>query len=168
MKKSAVLLAFFYLAASAVAQSGAQSEPPQFYRLDFSLKEVDGSKAVLTRTYRMMVSTSDRSASEIRSGARLPAIDAKGAATYIDIGVNIDVRSLPPIKDGLAFQITADVSSVAASGTPTPFTRQPMIYQTRWDIKVDIPIGKATTVFSSDDPSSKHQLQLEVTATPVP
>jgi hypothetical protein len=43
-----------------------------------------------------------------------------------------------------------------------------VVRQAKWSSIVLIPIRKGPTViFSSDDPASKRQLQLEVTATPL-
>jgi hypothetical protein len=43
----------------------------------------------------------------------------------------------------------------------------PVTRQNQWRSAVVIPVKKPTVVFSSDDVSSKRQLQLELTATPV-
>jgi len=153
-------------AATAAAQSEA-SKPPshQFYRLDFALKEMDGSKLVKIRNYQMIASANDRGLSSIRSGARVPTTDNKGGTVYLDIGVNLDVRQLVPTDYGLQFEVVGDASGAMETGGQLP--KQPLIYQTKWNAKVEVPMRQATTLFSSDDPSSKHQLQLEVTATPM-
>jgi hypothetical protein len=82
----------------------------------------------------------------------------------------VDVRRMAFLKpDGseLELDIVAEASGVMETGTAMPPGRLPMIYQTKWTSRVDVPIRQATVLFSSEDPSSKHQLQLEVTATPV-
>lgn len=60
--------------------------------------------------------------------------------------------------------ITAEVSSVAA-GTDLTSTLGPLIRQFKWNADVLIAPGVPTTIFSSDDVSSKTRMQLEVTAT---
>jgi hypothetical protein len=164
-KQAMWFAAFMGTAVAALAQSEApKASISQFYRFDFVLKELDGSKAVKTHNYQMMVTPNYQGRDSIRSGARVPVVDAKGT-NYIDVGVNLDVGRLTPSKDGLEFDIVAEVSGVLESGAQ--LSKQPMVYQTKWNSRVEIQIGKPTTVFSSDDPSSKHQLQLEVTATPI-
>ena len=164
MKKIAVL--FAAVVAAAVAQQSEAPKPKnnEFYRLDFALKEMDGSKVVKIHNYQIMVSANYQGRNSIRSGARVPVVDAKGT-NYIDVGVDLDASRLTPSKDGLELDIVAEASGTLDAGSGAQLTKQPVIYQTRWNSRVEIPIGKATTVFSSDDPSSKHQLQLEVTAT---
>ena len=166
--KLAVLCAAVF---SIAAPAWAQNEPPkvtdQFYRFDFVIKEMDGGKAVKAHNYQMMGSLNGGKSS-IRSGAKIPVVsDGKGSTTYIDVGVNIDVQHFLVTKDGLEFDLIAEATSTLDGGTATPLAKQPMIYQTMWNSRVEVQAGKSATVFSSDDPSSKHQLQLEVTATPI-
>lgn len=153
-----------WLLAAAIAS--AQTEAPQFYRFEFVLKEMDGAKLVQTHTYQTIVSTNDRGQTSIRSGAKVPIIDPKGT-TYIDVGTDIDIRNLTTIRDGLSFQIVVNTSGSSGLGSGTQLAKVPLIYQTKWDARVEIPIGKSTMIFSSDDPASKHQLQLEVRAAPL-
>jgi hypothetical protein len=79
--------------------------------------------------------------------------------------VNIDCRSVVEMESDLSMSITADVSGAlqeAATSTPAPVIRN-----NRWTSTVVIPVRKPTVVFSSDDATTKRQLQLEVTATPL-
>ena len=167
-KKLAVLFAaVLATSATAVAQNEVPKPPgPQFYRLDFVLKELEGGKPVKTHNYQMMLSANDRGISSIRSGAKIPTSDGKGTQ-YIDVGVNLDVRELVPTKDGLELDIVAEASGVLDTAAGAPLTKQPMIYQTKWNSRVEVQAGKPTMVYSSDDPTSKRQVQLEVTATPI-
>jgi hypothetical protein len=170
MKKRLTVLFAAVLASAATAAAQPDAPKPQvhqFYRLDFVLKEMDGSKVVKTHSYQMMAN--DRGISSIRSGAKLPVTGPK-ELTYIDVGVNVDVRRLAPLKDGteLELDIVAEASGVMETGNGAPLSKSPMIYQTKWNSNVEVPLRQATVIFSSDDPSSKHQLQLELTATPIP
>jgi hypothetical protein len=168
-KKMAVL---FVAVLATAATAGAQNDSPrpktaEFFRLDFALKEMDGSAPVRTYAYQMMIA-SNYGTSSIRSGAKVPvSADNKGAFTYIDVGVKLDVRQLNVTKDGLEFDIVAELSGVLTAGSAAPTAKNPMIYQTQLNSRAEIPVGKPTVIFSSDDPSSKHQLHLEVTATPI-
>lgn len=161
------LSCIFLLAAAALAQndSSKPSPPPEFFRLDFSLKELEAGKLINTRNYQTMAVTGNNVAS-IRSGGRVPVNTGTDKAyTYLEIGVNIDVRRVTRVNDELNLDVTAEISgSVEPNDHPA---LPPVIRQTRWNSVVVVPMRKATVLFTSDDPSSKRQLQLEMTATPV-
>jgi len=138
--------------------------PPKFYKLNFVVKEVDGAKVVNTRSYSTMVSTQKGGqACSIRTGAQVPYITGK---EYRDlfVGVNIDCRALTEEANGLSLWVDADISSVAESTTNT---ERPFVRQNKWGSTVLVPLKKPTLIFSSDDVTSKHQMQLELTATPI-
>jgi hypothetical protein len=44
----------------------------------------------------------------------------------------------------------------------------PSIRSNSWSSVVIVPLKTPTLIFSSDDPASKRQMQLELTATPIP
>jgi hypothetical protein len=162
------LTCIFLFAAAAWAQNDS-SKPaaplPEFFRLDFSLKELESGKLVNTRSYQTMAVSGNNVAS-IRSGGRVPVNTGTDKAyTYIDIGVNIDVRRVTRVNEELNLDVTAEISgSVEPNEHPA---LPPVIRQTRWNSVVAVPMRKATVLFTSDDPASKRQLQLEMTATPV-
>jgi hypothetical protein len=156
------------VASSAWAQNENSKLNAEYFRLDFNLKEMEGSKLISTRAYQMMVRTDETALSSIRSGARVPVPNGDKATTYIDVGVNIDVRRVNHVKDDLSVDVISEVSGAAEPvSSTTPQSGPPVIRQTRWNSIVSIPLRKPTVIFSSDDPTSKRQLQLEVTATPV-
>ena len=84
--------------------------------------------------------------------------------TYIDVGVNIDCRAAKEIQDQLALNVAAEISSVAADPSSSTL---PLVRQTKWSSNVIVPVRKPTTIFSSDDPTTKRQTQLELTAIPI-
>jgi hypothetical protein len=61
----------------------------------------------------------------------------------------------------LNLRVDTDISSVAQESNP------PVVRQNKWDSNVTVPLRKPVVVFSSDDLTSKHQMQLEITATPI-
>jgi hypothetical protein len=147
-----------------------QTTPPaplvqEFYRLDFALKELEAGKVVSVRNYQMMTRSDDPATSSIRSGGRVPVGGEKGF-TYIDVGVNLDVKRLSRVREEAMFDIIAEVSG-AVDGEKASLASPPTVRQTRWNSFVLIPLRKPSVVFSSDDPASKRQLQLEVTVTPL-
>ena len=149
--------------------SAKAPEPPvHFYHLDLVLEQVgsDG-KPTNSRSFAITIST-DRhdSNTEIRTGARVP-IQTGGSSSqfqYQDVGINFDARNAREAGGKLTFYLAADVNSVAAPKDPST-TGPPVTEQNKWQSNVLVPIGKATTVFSSDDIQSKGGMQLVVTAT---
>jgi len=152
-------------------ESAKPPEPPaHLYHLELVLQQVgpDG-KPTNSRAFAITISTDRRDAStntEIRTGARVP-FNIGGSTTnyqYQDVGINFDARNAREAGGKLTLYLAADVSSVAAPKDPT-MAAPPVMEQNKWQGDVLVPIGKATTVFSSDDIQSKGGMQLVVTAT---
>jgi hypothetical protein len=126
-----------------------------------------GGKVINARAYSMTISTGDTGGSSIRAGNKLPSStggSGPGSLTYIDVGVNIDCRAAKEIQDQLALNVAAEISSVAADPSSSTL---PLVRQTKWSSNVIVPVRKPTTIFSSDDPTTKRQTQLELTAIPI-
>jgi hypothetical protein len=83
----------------------------------------------------------------------------------IDVGVSIDLFRIKEDGDRLSFAIVTEVSSVAEG---IAGQTNPTIRQNKWTSEVIVPLKKATLLFSSDNLDAKTQLQVEVTATPIP
>ena len=132
------------------------------------VKELDSGKVINARHYSTTTATGDSISGyscTIRTGNKVP-VPSGGATgtstfTYIDVGVNIDCRSAKEIDGSLAVSVAAEISNAATSSNP------PLIRQTKWSSNVIVPIGKPTVIFSSDDVTSKGQMQLELTATAI-
>ncbi len=101
--------------------------------------------------------------SSIRTGSKVPVRSGTSIPQYqyVDVGVNIDSRNAREIQDQLALTVSADVSSYVAEADASA----PLVRQTKWNSTVIVPFKKPTVIFSSDDPTSKRQMQLELTAT---
>lgn len=145
------------------------AETPKFYKLDFVVKEVEGGKVLNARAYSTMVSADERnSRAQIRTGSRVPytigSIGPSAAVQYADVGVNIDTGVVNELEGRLSLSVSADVSSVPAAEVTGP---APTVRQNRWSSTAIVPLGKPTLLFSSDDPGSTRQMQLELTATPI-
>ena len=149
---------------------GAKSAPEQrkYFHLDFVVKDLDGGKVINARHYSTTIATGESApySCTIRTGSKVPVPSGgtigAGQFTYIDVGVNIDCRSANEIEGSLALSVAAEISSAAPSSNP------PLIRQTKWSSNVIVPIGKPTVIFSSDDATTKGQMQLELTATAIP
>ena len=158
---SALILAFV-LAGACLAQEAA---PSKFYKLEFVVKEVEGTKVLNARAYTVTVSTEKGEAkSSIRTGSKVP-MSTGSSYTYLDVGVSIDCRSVTEAAGQLTLRIDADVSSVLHESTPTNLP--PTVRQNKWTSNVVVPLRKPTVLYSSDDLTTKQQMQVELTATPI-
>jgi hypothetical protein len=178
MRNKIVLSCLLIMSLTAVQQMAAQesgemnrspetakvAEPPaHFYHLEIVLEQVDADgKPTNSRSYSAVVSTArnDNNA-QIRTGARVPI----AMGQYQDIGVNIDARSPRDVAGKLTLYMAADISSIADSKESNGMNDHPIFETNKWQGQVLIPIGKATTVFSSDDIRSKGSMRMVVTAT---
>ncbi len=155
------LLAMAVMAGACLA---ADTAPPKFYKLDFVVKEVEGTKVVNARTYSVTASDEKPGRYSIRTGAKVPFSNGKDY-TYLDVGVNIDCRGLEETQAGFSSWVDAEISSVVPESTVTP--ERPFVRQIKWSSFVVVPLKKPTVIFFSDDLTGKHQTQLELTATPI-
>ncbi len=143
--------------------------PAKSYRLDFVVKEVQGTKILNARAYSTVVSNGQRGRSEIRAGSKLPYITKQGATTeyqQIDVGVSIDTYDVKEVDNRLALAIAVDISSLPEG--PSAPTDHPIVRQNKWGATAIIPFKKPTALFSSDNVDSNSQMQVELTATPLP
>jgi hypothetical protein len=162
------LLCSALLAGACFAQTdGAKPAAPEekFFHLDLVVKEVEGGKTINSRSYTMTISTEKNAPNaSTRNGSRVPVSNGPGNLQMYEVGTNLDCRNVKEISTGLAFGLSADITSIASeTGAPAP----PVIRTVRWSSPVIVTLRKPTTVFTSDDPTSKRQFQLEVTATPI-
>lgn len=138
----------------------------KFFRLDFVIKELDENKITSAKTYSTFMSTDDRKrATQIRTSNKIAYASAPNSFQFLDVGVNIDCTRLQELNGQLALELQAEVSSIPGGeivpGTP------PVIRQNRWNSTVLLPVGKPTTLFSSEDQYSKRKMQLELNVTAV-
>lgn len=138
--------------------------PPKFYKLDFVVKEVEGAKVLNARSYSIIASTEGRGVeqSQVRTGSQVPT----ATGSHIDVGVSIDCYQVKETQTGLALGVSANISSIPPDLTPP--VSATVIRDNRWRSSVVVPLKKPVVVFSSDDLATKRQMQLELTATPIP
>lgn len=175
MKKTALFLVISSLAplpllAQEAAQPASQKPPIHYYKLNLTVQEInDAGQAVNARSYVATVETGSNM-QQIRTGSRVPVITGSTASpqttqfTYIDVGVDFDVRDVQEVEGRLALKLRADVSSISEQQN-IGNSREPVVRQDKWDSGVLIPIGKPTVVFSADDLNDKGKMQVELTAT---
>jgi hypothetical protein len=154
------------LAGTCLAQAPATLK---FYKLDFVVKEVEGNKVLNSRAYFMTV-PADKTASggSIRTSSRMPYQSStqpnSGQWNFAEVGVNIDCGAVQEIDGDLSMRLTTEVTSPLLT---EPGNGPPTIRQNRWMATVLVAPKKPTVVFSSDDPTTKRQMQVELTATPL-
>ena len=167
MKRFLLFALLLFVAIAAIAQEAPRpvKAPRHFYKLSYVLKESDEGKIVNQRTFVVSGSTGDvnlagKYASRLRAGSRYPVRD-EGKTNYIDVGVNLDT-TLEEVPEGLAMDTTAEISSLggetAANGSA------PVLRQVRTNAQAVVALNKPFVLFTVDDPASRHQFQLEVTA----
>lgn len=158
----------------------ARIQPVQPYRLDFSFNEVADGKTVNTRHYSMNLTAGE--SNEIKIGTRVPVVTGSNNPStpaavqyqYLDIGTNIWAQ-LREHGDELMLAVRSDVSNLDTNSGDRPAggtlaaERQldlgPVIRQIKISGTTLLATGKPILIGSMDDPNSKRQFQLEVTAT---
>jgi len=154
-------LSLALMAGTGLAESG---EAPKFYKLDFVVKEVESGRVMTSRAYSMLVATD--STGSLRAGSKVPIRTADGAAaSFVDVGTNFDCKIMKesPQHD-LSLFLTAEISSTVHDTAKPDY---PVIRQNKWSSNIVVPMKKASVIFSSDDATTKGQVQLELTATPI-
>lgn len=147
---------------------------PHIFELRFTAKELDGKKLINTREYKTYITMQgrERGFAQIRSGSRIPINTGstkdggtiQTSVTYIDIGINIDIKNARVIGGKLVTGIVAEISSVDDSANKA----DPVISQRKWEGSVNMLPDKVIPIFSSDDVESKHTFQLDVVAREMP
>ena len=158
--------ALLALVATTGAVFGNDAVPAKYYKLEFVIKEVEGSKILNSRAYSLVTSSGDRS--DIRAISKVPWASKQGTSTevqQISVGVSIDVRGIKEMDSRLSFTASVDISAVKEDAT---VQSTPVIRQNSWTSTVVAPLKKPTLVFTSENTDSKRQMQVEVTAVPFP
>lgn len=135
------------------------------YRLDFYLHELEDGKKINTRQYSMNLIQGMQNGQwqELKIGTRVPVEMKQGEVQYLDVGTNISAR-LQEIKSALDLEVRADLSNFTTPDQEGK-SRMPLLRQLRISGATIVTTGKPIVVGSVDDPNSKRQYQLEVTAT---
>ena len=144
-------------------------QPVEPYRLDFSFNEVADGKNVNTRHYSMVLTANDTN--EVKIGTRVPVATGTNGPSlpatqfqYLDIGTNIWAQ-LREHGDELMLTVRSDVSNLDTNNSAGPVGGNPVIRQIKISGSTLLATGKPIVIGSMDDPNSKRQFQLEVTAT---
>lgn len=182
MSRKAALLAALLLAAASVAANRAwaqeattskSSDKPtekvpesekavHAYRVDFSVNEMEDGKKINTRQYSMNLNADDTN--ELKIGTRIPVEIKQGEFQYIDVGTNISCR-IQERADGLQLSVRTEISNFAVPDQQAGSSTHPLLRQLAIRGSTVALLGKPIVVGSVDDPNSKREFQVEVTAT---
>ena len=163
------LILFACLPATRLLAQEAQQKPPvHFYHLSFQIEEKDGEGRVTnTRAYSTMVATGSSRQWPIKTGNKIPLHTSEKDIQYLDTGVNIDTQDVVESGGNLALTVKVEVSSLAPEQSSS-VPQDPIIRQNAWQAEVLLPLGKPTTIFSSDNLENKGRTAVELTATRIP
>jgi hypothetical protein len=136
----------------------AQGQPPNAYRLDFSMNELEEGKRINSRHYSINLNAGD--GNQIKIGTRVPVEYKQGEFQYLDVGTTIFCRLKEHAAD-VSLEVRSEVSNFATMEQgpgPHPALRQFTINGSTVAV-----VGRSIVIGSVDDPNSKRQFQLEVT-----
>ena len=156
------------------SKQSANTQPVQPYRLDFSFNELADGKNLNTRHYSMNLTAGE--SNEIKIGSRVPVESGTNSPSfpaamqyqYLDIGTNIWAQ-LREHGDELVLLVRSEISNLDTSNAAERAAGNPMVPPVVRQIKISgttlLATGKPILIGSMDDPNSKRQFQLEVSAT---
>jgi hypothetical protein len=145
----------------AASASKMDRDPSSFYKLDLTVREMDGSKPVNARTYTLNSRTNEWS--RFRVGSKIP-INPGNGINYVDLGLNADCHLMDNSGEP-SLGWTIDLTTVAQEMLTT--SQHPVIRTVRSQGEIPLTLGKPTVLSSSDDLNSTHKFVFEVTATKV-
>ncbi len=141
----------------------------KFYRLLFVVQEVDGTNVINRREYDTTAATNTPGGCSIRTDSRLSLpINGTHEVTNYSLDVKIDASNLREMSSGLALSIDAVINTLSQELLPIAATdHPPIIRSSSWRSTLIVPLKRPTVIFSSDDLTSKHKMQMVLTATPI-
>ncbi|MGE5112152.1 MAG: hypothetical protein ACM3JB_14915 [Acidobacteriaceae bacterium] len=134
--------------------------PWSFYKLTLTVREMDGTKTVSSRSYDF----SQRSGfwGNLRVGSRVPILDShNNLSSFQDIGLNVDSR-IEERDNGVAFDWRLELTSLA---TESPATWPAVVRKVSSSGDTLLTLGKPTAMTTVDDLNSTHKFVFEVTGT---
>jgi hypothetical protein len=95
----------------------------------------------------------------------VPVETKAGEFEYLDVGASITAR-ISESRGQSQLHVRADLSTVVGADQNQPMHDvREVIRQLRMGGTVNLPLAKTVVIDSADDPDSKRQFQLELTAT---
>ncbi|HTY64381.1 MAG TPA: hypothetical protein VMG30_19175 [Acidobacteriota bacterium] len=137
------------------------AKPAAFYRLEFTIHEMEGEKSLNTSNYILLLQMGH--SAKMTAGSQVPYPASSSSMNYRSVGVSISC-SLQETDGNPWLSLNIDISGLAPpekAGDQYP----PIFRSTNISAEAMLALGKATMVGSVDDPATKHRLQVDVTAT---
>jgi hypothetical protein len=155
---------------SAPSAKPERSKAVQPYRLDFAVNELQDGNKVNSRHYSMDLTTG--SADEIKIGTRVPVPTGPHGTgvsptsfQYMDVGTTIWAL-LRESGDDWQLQVKSEISDIDKSPRNDQGAELgPIVRQMKIEGSTLLVTGKPMVIGTLDDPNSRRQFQLEVTAT---
>jgi type II secretory pathway component GspD/PulD (secretin) len=143
--------------------------PKKAYRLEYTVRMMDGTKAAATQHYALMVVLGERG--QLKLGNRVPLVtgktDADSAAAssqvqYMDVGLSIS-GTLTGSGDDLILRTKVEQSTLAEEKSGMG-PQDPVLHQVVLEQTARLAQGKALTVGSLEIPGGTNRLEVEVVA----
>jgi hypothetical protein len=132
-------------------------------RLDFSINELEDGKKLNARHYSMNLTGGNFK--ELKIGTRVPIESEQGKFQYLDVGTSIRSK-IYGAQEAPILDVTVEVSNFANPDQNT-HGGQPLLRQIFISGSPLLMFDKPMIIGTLDDPNSKRQYQLEVTATKI-
>lgn len=181
MRKFVSIILTLLVATAVLAQDKPENKPASNdftwarapYRLDFTIKEMEDSKVVNTRTYSMAMQSAEqrgRSDGEVKTGSRVPIAttnskDGGNSIQYLDVGISISAQLYVMQNSNLLLSSNVSISTLAGGPDSVGAGGAPIIRQVRSSTTSEVTAAKANQIASLDDPISQHRFVIEVTPT---
>ncbi|HLW52612.1 MAG TPA: hypothetical protein VKW06_07190 [Candidatus Angelobacter sp.] len=142
----------------------AKSKTGGQYRLEFKISETGEGKNTNARVYNLLLEP--HQVGKLRIGPRIPIQTSDKEKTYLEAGKNIDCQVRMETEHSVSMRLTVEFSDVGLDehGAPELAHGDPVLQQLKIDTGVTLELGVPTVVSSFQDPTSKHNFQIEATA----
>lgn len=142
-------------------------QPDSFYKLTFTIFELEDGKRTNQREYSMISRSNDGRPATLRSSTRVPIYAEEKKIQYIDAG--LDIRCFAPREIGgkIAANCELNISNFVAQeqATDARNTAGPVMRTTNASTWALLTAGKPMVISTIDDVNSKKRIQIEMTAT---
>jgi hypothetical protein len=142
-------------------------QPDSFYKLTFTIFELEDGKRTNQREYSMISRSNDGRPASLRSSTRVPIYAEEKKIQYIDAG--LDIRCFAPREIGgkIAANCEVNISNfvVADVNNEARTAAGPVMRTTNANTWAFLTAGKPMVISTIDDVNSKKRIQIEMTAT---
>lgn len=137
-----------------------QTKPPSFYRVDYSVSELDHGKQGNTRNYTLKTGEGEKGNSSFRVGSRIPVSTGGQQFQYYDVGVNLDCW-LRDYETYVWLRTKLELNSVAGSESANAAS-PPVIRRFQIEDVTAVAPGKSTLVGAIDDVVADRRYEITV------